>query len=200
MKTGIVYVAREKFEELLTKHGFTVTPQSGFLRVDGPKGNRIYVAKTNRVGRVDISGFEVDPTIGKTPHMGVQGQVKQQLRMDGTEDEVLARFERLLEELKKQAAKVPAPKVAKPKAPTTDGDGGTTTGTVEAAPTQTPEEEASAKRQARLARIAEIKKVSASMNQNISKKLLAEEAELLAQEQAAQQPVVQVETETVVEA
>lgn len=185
MKTGITYVDRSKFEALLVKHGFGVMIQSGFLRVDGPRGNRIYVAATKRVGRVDISGFEVGPTVGKTPHMGVSGNVKQQLRMDGTEDEVLERFEKLLEELKTQTAKEPKPKAAaKPKAaPKTDGDA---TGEVEAAPAETvsPVDEASAARRARLASIAKVKELAAKMNQTVSKKILAEEAELLALETA----------------
>jgi len=113
-KPNVTYVARTQFEDILTDMGLPTKIQSGFIRVDGARGNRLYVAATKKVGRIDISGFEVDH-LGQTPHCGIFGNVKQQMRMSGTEEEVLARFTSLVKALLSQPAKVKAEKPPKAK-------------------------------------------------------------------------------------
>ncbi len=180
MKAHITYVASQKLLELLEAAGFTHIAQSGFLKVEPVKGRRIYVANTKRVGRVDISGFEVDPSIGKTPEGGPFGAVKQQLRFDGTEDDVLTRFANLLTELSKQepvAPKPSAPKAKKAAKSTSSPDApegaGTEPGEVE--PSLSPKEEA----ELRLSAIRRIKDMAAKMKANVSQKVLDEEATLM---------------------
>ena len=182
MKAEITYIVAEKLLAALTTRNLTYIAQSGFLKVEAAKGRLIYIASTKRVGRVDISGFEVSASIGKTPHCGPFGKVKQQLRMDGTEDEVLARFDLLLAELVAQPPVVkevkakPAPKAKSPSSPEAPTGAASSTGPV--APEPTLEE----KRTLRLAAIAKVKALAEKMNQPVSAKLLAEEATLLAEQ------------------
>jgi hypothetical protein len=113
-KKNVTYVPRASFETILTIAGLTFLEQSGFLKVEAAKGRKIYVAATKMVGRVDISGFEVSSSIGQRPHCGEFGKVKQQLRMEGTVEEVTARFTELVTILLAQPAVeavVKAPKV-----------------------------------------------------------------------------------------
>lgn len=182
MKAEITYVVSEKLLAALTTRSLTYIAQSGFLKVEAAKGRLIYIANTKRVGRVDISGFEVSASIGKTPHCGPFGKVKQQLRMDGTEADVLARFELLLTELLAQPPVVkevkakPAPKAKSPSSPEAPAGAASSIGTV--APEPTPAE----KRTLRLAAIAKVRALAEKMNQPLSSKLLAEEATLLAEQ------------------
>jgi hypothetical protein len=125
MKTNVTYVDAAKFEALIlaasAKHGFGVVPQKGFIQVAGPRGRRLYVASTKRVGRVDISGFVMEGPGYVKPHCGEFGNVKQQLDFSLAEDAVLLNFEALLDhmatlapvekaERKPAAAKADAPK------------------------------------------------------------------------------------------
>lgn len=182
MKAEITYIPSEKLLAVLTTRNLVHSTQSGFLKVEAAKGRLIYIANTKRVGRVDISGFEVSASIGKTPHCGPFGRVKQQLRMDGTEAEVLTRFEALLTELQAQppvVKEVKAPKVPKAKSePSPEAPAGAASSTGPVA----PEPSASEKRTLRLAAIAKVKELAAKMNQPCSSKLLAEEATLLAEQ------------------
>lgn len=114
MKNGITYVDAAKFEALIVASGLPYSPQKGFVKVSGAKGRNIYVAATKRVGRVDLSGFVMEGETVQAPHCGEFGNVKQQLRFDLPEDEVLANFAALLEHLK-SLPEVPAAE-RKPKA------------------------------------------------------------------------------------
>jgi hypothetical protein len=113
MKTNVTYIDACKFEALILVAacdlGFSVTPQKGFVKVAGPRGRTLYVASTKRVGRVDLSGFTVPAEGGhvQTPHCGEFGNVKQQLRFDRPEPEVLEAFALLLTHM---AALTPAEK------------------------------------------------------------------------------------------
>lgn len=119
MKTNVTYVDAAKFEALIKEAGMEMREQAGFVKVLGPKGRNLYVAATKRVGRVDISGFEVE--WGITPHCGPFGNVKQQLDFSKPEDEILNDFVKTLEHMKtlepveKKARKAPAEKADAPK-------------------------------------------------------------------------------------
>jgi hypothetical protein len=134
MKTNVTYVDAAKFEAIMLEkakqHGFQLADQKGFIRVEGPKGRRIYVASTKRVGRVDLSGVEVRTEDGKhalgfvAPHCGPFGNVKQQLDMSLGEEAILANFSALLDLM---AALPPVEKAQrKPAAPKADAPVGWT--------------------------------------------------------------------------
>jgi hypothetical protein len=125
MKTNITYVDASKFETICLaaaeKHGLAITAQKGFVKVGGPKGRAVYVASTKRVGRVDLSGFEMEGEGYVSPHCGPFGNVKQQLDMSLGEEAILANFAALLDHLatlapvEKAARKAPATKADAPK-------------------------------------------------------------------------------------
>lgn len=102
MKTNVTYIDAAKFETIILSSGLAHTAQKGFVKVSGKAGRAVYVASTKRVGRVDISGFEVP--YGVLPHCGPFGNVKQQLDFSKTEDEVLSDFTQLLKDLAEQPA------------------------------------------------------------------------------------------------
>lgn len=166
MKTDILYVEGSKFLAILTDLGVPHTVQSGFIRVEGAKGRRLYVAATKRVGRVDISGFEVDFG-AKVPHCGVFGNVRQQLDLSPElgEEGILTNFRALVTHLLtlapvekvKVAPKPKAPKAKKAKAE----------GTVPAAPAPETTE-------AKAARMELIKKVAAEKGMKVSPKAMAQ--------------------------
>lgn len=92
-------VAQEKFIELLKKEKVPYTVQTGFIRVEGPRGRRMYVANTQKVRRVDISGFELQEG-GVKPAGGKNGRVMQQLDFSQDEDTVLRNFQEGLRYMK----------------------------------------------------------------------------------------------------
>lgn len=171
MKTNTLYIAREQFENLIKASGLPSREQSGYIRIDGAKGRRVYVAATKKVGRVDISGFEVQFG-AKTPHMGVAGNVKQQLDLNPelTEAGILANFGALLAVLKELPPVEKAPKpeaTATPAAP--KATKAKTEGTTPAKPApETPE--AKAKRMALIATVAAQKGVKVSKKATASSK------------------------------
>lgn len=117
MKTNVTYIDASKFEALILASGLPMAVQKGFVKVSGPKGRQVYVASTKRVGRVDISGFEMEGPGYVTPHCGVFGNVKQQLDFSLGEDDILSNFAALLEHMKSLAPVEKAPrKEAAPKA------------------------------------------------------------------------------------
>ena len=154
---------REQYLAVLQRLGVAHQAQSGFIRVEGPKGNRLYVASTKTVRRVDISGFEAPITIAQTPHMGVFGNVKQQMILTGEAEKDLARFEELVGIMLNQSPKTPAPRVAKPKVEKV------------VAPSVDPAEEAAKAQAAKEAKLALIRKVAAEKGVSVSQKVLASE-------------------------
>lgn len=91
-KTEVIEaIEQSKFTQALKDMGVPYTEQSGFIRVEGPKGRRMYVAKTKGVRRVDLSGFTID--VGAvSPSGGEFGRVKQQLDFSGGEAATLQLF------------------------------------------------------------------------------------------------------------
>lgn len=98
MKKEINYVDAARFEEIIRNANLPYTAQAGFVKVHGPKGRQVYVAKTKNVGRVDISGFEMEGQ-GYIPFPDHGGSVKQQLDFSLPEAQVLANFEKLLKHM-----------------------------------------------------------------------------------------------------
>ena len=109
------YIAAAKIENLLLSKGYIFLEdkspvpegytgraaliQKGFIKVPGAKGRAIYVAKTQEVGRIDVSGFE-----SETPglvNLGDDsfGAVKQQVNMGLPEDEILLNLELLIDHM-----------------------------------------------------------------------------------------------------
>jgi len=165
-----LFMTRLEVEALLTARGLAFTEQSGFLKVIQP-GGRLYIAATKTVRRVDISGFEVTNSLGKVPHCGVFGAVKQQLKLGTDGAEALANLVAVLDIL--VALPAPAPKVKAPKAPkAAKGTKGEKKGwgAVPAAPAAETDE-------AKAARIARIKEYAEKNGMAISKKSIASAAE-----------------------
>jgi hypothetical protein len=98
-KQNLTYVDAAKFQSVIEKLGLPMQAQAGFVRVDGPAGRRIYVARTNRVARVDLAGFSMEGD-GFMPFPGKNGSVEQQLAFEAkSEEEILTNFERALKHM-----------------------------------------------------------------------------------------------------
>jgi hypothetical protein len=115
MRKEITYVSVEKFSAIATSLGLAWNEQKGFVKLSGAAGRNVYVGKTKRVGRVDISGFEMEGegyvNLGELAF----GAVKQQVDFTRGEDEILAAFTQALTHMlsldariKPKAAKAPA--------------------------------------------------------------------------------------------
>lgn len=157
---ALVHIARSEYEARLTAAGLTWTEQSGYLKVEPVANRRIYVASTKTVRRIDISGFEATHDIAREPKGGRFGRVNQQMHMEGTADEVLARFDALLEVLKAQTPDLPVPKAKAPKAPKAAAP--EAEGEVPEAPTSSPAD-----------RLELIKRVAAEKGVAVSSRTLA---------------------------
>lgn len=116
-----IYIDAAKFEAIIRevqarqetegKTPLVLTTQAGFVKLSGATGRNIYVANTNRVARVDISGFEMPEdsedviVLGsKGSPMDAFGAVKQCLntfeRGDGRDEEkVLQSFRNVVEHM-----------------------------------------------------------------------------------------------------
>lgn len=132
MKKNVTYILAAAFETAIQESGLTTSEKSGWIRVDGQNGRRLYVPKTKKVGRVDLVGIghSASPAGVTSLGEGKFGAVTHQLNFDRSESEVLAMFSALLEELKTAPA---VEKPAKePKAPRERKAKGTEAGTVEA--------------------------------------------------------------------
>lgn len=115
MKKNVTYVDACHFERLIIESGLAVKAQAGFVKVSGAKGRNVYVARTKKVGRVDISGFlSNDPCVITLDDDEAFGNVRQQLDFSLTEDSILGAFENILKEL---AELGPADPVARPGTP-----------------------------------------------------------------------------------
>lgn len=100
MKKNVTYVDACHFEKIIKESGCEVRVQAGFVQVKAPNGNRLYVGKTKRVGRVDISGWmSTDPGVLDLGDDSF-GAVHQQLDFSRTESEILESFRSILEEMK----------------------------------------------------------------------------------------------------
>lgn len=119
-KQGKIYIDAAKIEAILIAASMSYEPQAGFVKVSGPKGRNLYVAKTKRVARVDVSGFEVDSKEFGVTNLGGEsfGAVKQQLNFDQLEGEsvedgekrILGNFQKLCEHMKTLSERIPEKK------------------------------------------------------------------------------------------
>ena len=99
MKPEIKYIPFETFQDIIVKSGLPFEELAGFVKVTGAKGRKVYIPRTQRVGRVDISGFEY-------PGEGVLdlgddafGGVKQQLDFTGDPEQTLENFVNVLQHM-----------------------------------------------------------------------------------------------------
>jgi hypothetical protein len=113
MKKNVNYVDAIRFEKVWKKLHLNALEQAGFVKVSsGKNGRQVYVARTKRVGRVDISNFlSKDPGVRNLDVLESFGAVKQQIDFSRTEGEILATFEAVLKEMKDLP---PAEKKARP--------------------------------------------------------------------------------------
>lgn len=121
MKKNVTYIDYAKFAAVVAEQGLTELPQAGFVKVQGPKGRQVYIAKTKRVGRVDVSGFEMPEGTPSIVNLGGEsfGNVRQQLDFSAPEADVLAAFSLVLGHMKELPAldKISrTPRAAKPEA------------------------------------------------------------------------------------
>lgn len=170
MKKDIFYIEAAQFDTIIAELGLKATEQKGFVKVEGPaKGRQVYVAKTKRVGRVDLSGFEMEHA-GWLRDLGGEkfGAVKQQLsfaRAEGEDDasaqeRILTNFRLVLEHMVALPAAEPIKRV------------NPVSGRVAKTPDANETDEAKAKRRALIAKFAKDKGVA------ISGKSIAAEAEV----------------------
>jgi hypothetical protein len=108
-----------KFEELIRASGLPCDLKQGWVKVKGKGPHRVYVPRSNRVGRVDVA-FPIPETEGVRALGGESfGAVTHQLDFTRTEDEILSTFAGVLDVLAQQepVAKPAAEKAAKSAAP-----------------------------------------------------------------------------------
>jgi hypothetical protein len=97
MRKGITYVDLAEFEQIIADVGCPATTMAGFIKCRGAKGLNVYVARSAKVARVDISGFKIQDervlTLGEGSRFGA---VTQQLDFTRTKEEILDTFRRAL--------------------------------------------------------------------------------------------------------
>lgn len=90
----------ELFAKAAMDAGFKTLTQSAWIKIsrdgDHNKGPRLYVANGKTCRQVAISAFEAPLSLASPAGKLGQGNVKQVMKMEGTEEEVLARFNELL--------------------------------------------------------------------------------------------------------
>jgi hypothetical protein len=122
MNKSTRYVALETLLSLARSiPGLTLLEQSACWKVEAAKDRRIYIVKTKKCGRIDISNFECPREFGvKSPDCGEFGAVKQQLCMsiDRTEEQILSNLKRVLEHMLTLPASEKVKKVPVAKTPT----------------------------------------------------------------------------------
>jgi hypothetical protein len=158
MKKNITYVDAAHFEKVLVARGLALLPQAGFIKVSGAKGRNLYIAKTKRVGRIDLSGFEVPVEMGVTNLGGEAfGAVKQQMDFTLAEADILANFEKVLNHMLALPERVIEKKTTTPKPASLPKAQGWSV-----APVASLDGDAAAKRKALIAKVAAEKGVSVS--------------------------------------
>lgn len=105
-------VKMERLRSIAIEEGCTLVDKATCVRVTkGEQGNRLYIARTQDVSRININGFRIqDKDIARSPKNGVMGTFLQELRFDLPECQVLENFRNVCRNLDKF---VPEPK--KPK-------------------------------------------------------------------------------------
>lgn len=114
MAKNVTYVARDKFEALITSAGLKFIEQAGYLKVPC-NGRAVYVAKAKNVGRVDISGFCPSDILGvKVLSAGERFcRVQAQINFSLTEAEILGAFDSVLSFMKTIPAETSSEKKAR---------------------------------------------------------------------------------------
>lgn len=102
VKAGNNGVPREQLLAIAREAGCVVEEQASYIKISraGVKDQLLYVALTNDVGRVDLSGFELnEPEV--TRYLGGEkfGRVHYQLRFDKPVAHIKAHFKQLCEGL-----------------------------------------------------------------------------------------------------
>jgi DNA-binding transcriptional MerR regulator len=104
MKTENNYISRAEMIAIAREAGCQIEEQASYLKVsrDGSEEQLLYVAKTERVARVDLSGFELkEPGVAR--YLGGEkfGRVHYQLRFDLPVENIKIHFRKLCEGLGK---------------------------------------------------------------------------------------------------
>lgn len=107
-------IARERFDAAIAARpsNLSVEDKAAWTKIQGPSGGRIYVSRAKGVKQVDLSGFGAGLPGTVKPKVP-NGKVLAQLSFKGTEDEVMARFQGVLEALSALPAPEPKAKAAK---------------------------------------------------------------------------------------
>lgn len=100
VKKDVTYVDVEKMLGVVRELGLSWKEQAGYAKVECAPGRFVYVARSKRCGRVDLSGFEVPAALG-VKNLGGEafGGVKQRLDMSAgrTEEQIVASFRAVVE-------------------------------------------------------------------------------------------------------
>lgn len=111
------YASKDHYLLLLDTAQVPYVVQTGFIKVEPVKGRRLYVANAKGgVKRIDLSGFEIplDQGVTKVPDQGVFGNVRQQMKIEGTVDEQLERFAWILAHAQSLDPRASPPKASSP--------------------------------------------------------------------------------------
>lgn len=107
-------VEAERILGLVRESGLRTREQAGFIKVAGAARGAIYVARTRRISRIDVSGFEVPPREGGPPWAVVDlggesfGAVRQRVDFSRTDEEVIETVSHILSLLRDMPAPDPA--------------------------------------------------------------------------------------------
>lgn len=130
MKTNTTYISAALIAQIVEQSNLPTVDKKGWLLVGNfdTNGPRVYIPKTKKVGRIDLSGFELDSDAVNKLGGASFGAVHQQLRFDLPEAVVLSNLQQVLEELKalpkfQKVLKTPkAGETPKPAAPSTPAE------------------------------------------------------------------------------
>lgn len=108
-KAGVTYIDATQFEAILIAHAsaLTLVPQAGFIKVQAKNGHRMYIARTKKVGRVDLA-FKIEGPGFFVP-AEKSGAIELGLDFSLPEEDILANFAGALETMESLA---PVVKVA----------------------------------------------------------------------------------------
>lgn len=119
-KPVVQYIDAAVIEQLLRESGYVLLPQAGFVKVmvaDAPAhAPKLYVAKSKRVGRIDLSGFGMPEGTEGIVFLDDDlafGNVKQQIDFTRNPEATLKTLKAVLKAL----SKAPVPEKAARKAP-----------------------------------------------------------------------------------
>lgn len=84
----------DRLLSIAREEGCTLTEKTTCVMITrGKSDNRLYVAKTQNVARVNVNGFKIpDPEVAKSPEGGPVGTFLQVIRFDHPEPKVLENF------------------------------------------------------------------------------------------------------------